>query len=112
VRSGPGAARTILHFHIISATESSTNKQLIIGKGDCVKEGGGEEGDRERARASGVRLVGPVRNPVLQHRVRQVVPLVWVNRTQNSRVAGARPHHQPIGGSGAHPGLGSGSTGG
>jgi hypothetical protein len=26
------------------------------GKGDCVKEGGGEEGERERERALGVRL--------------------------------------------------------
>jgi hypothetical protein len=44
----------------------------------------------------GIKL-GPFRNPVLQHRVRlfPLVPLVW-NRTQNSRVAGARPNHQPI----------------
>jgi hypothetical protein len=26
------------------------------GEGDCIKEGGGEEGERERARALGVRL--------------------------------------------------------
>ena len=26
------------------------------GEGDCVKEGGGEEGERERERAGGVRL--------------------------------------------------------
>ena len=29
------------------------------GKGDCVKEGGGEEGERERERALGVRLTTP-----------------------------------------------------
>ena len=36
----------------------------------------------------------PVRNPVLEHRA--LVPLVVGNRTQNSRVAGARPNHQAI----------------
>jgi hypothetical protein len=59
--------------------------------------------------------LGPVRNPVLEHRVAPCFPwfLSFGNRTQNSRVAGARPNHQPIGGSdpnhqgiwtGAHPG--------
>jgi hypothetical protein len=43
------------------------------GKGDCVKEGGGEEGERVKEHAPGR------------------------NQTQNSRVAGARPNHQPIG---------------
>ena len=43
-----------------------------------------------------------VRNPVLEHRVRlfSLVPLVWeLNPKLLSRVAGARPDHQPIGGS-------------
>jgi hypothetical protein len=45
--------------------------------------------------------MGPVRNPVLLHRVAPCFPwfLSFGNRTQNSRVAGARPNHQPIGGS-------------
>jgi hypothetical protein len=44
---------------------------------------------------------GPVRNPVLKHRLAPCFPwfLSFGNRTQNSRVAGARPNHQPIGGS-------------
>jgi len=63
-----------------------------------------------------MRDVGPVRNPVLSHRVRlfSLVPLVWESNP-NSRVAGARPNHQAdrdliptIGGSGAHPGRGMG----
>jgi hypothetical protein len=44
------------------------------------------------------KLLGPVRNPVLQHRGACFPWFLWFgNRTQNSRVAGARPNHQPIG---------------
>ncbi len=35
-----------------------------------MKEGGGGEGERERERALGLVCLGPVRNPVLEHRVR------------------------------------------
>ena len=44
-------------------------------------------------------VLGPVRNPVLLHRVALCFPwfLSSGNQTQNSRVAGARPNHQPIG---------------
>ena len=47
-----------------------------------------------------VLVMGPVRNPVLSQRVRlfSLLPLVWESN-QNSRVAGARPNQQPIGGS-------------
>ena len=53
----------------------------------------------ERRRAEACVDVGPVRNPVLLHRVAPCFPwfLSFGNRTQNSRVAGARPNHQPIG---------------
>ena len=64
-----------------------------------------------------VPLMGPVRNPVLEHRVAPCFP--WFcsfgKRTQNSRVAGASPSTSPSGdlirtirGSGAHPGRGQG----
>ena len=45
--------------------------------------------------------LGPVRNPVLQHRMAPCFPwfLSFGNLTQNSRAAGARPNLQPIGGS-------------
>jgi hypothetical protein len=54
--------------------------------------------DRRRAEAcvdeSAHHALGPVRNPVFLHRVRLFVFLSFGNRTQNSRVAGARPNHQ------------------
>ena len=65
-----------------------------------------------------VPLMGPVRNPVLEHRVAPC--FLWFcsfgKRTQNSRVAGASPSTSPSGdlirtirGSGAHLGRGQGS---
>ena len=68
----------------------------------------------ERRRAEACVDVGPVRNPVLLHRVAPCFPwfLSFGNRTQNSRVAGASPTTSPSGdliptirGSGAHPGC-------
>ena len=59
---------------------------------NVVKSARGVRGER----ALGVLLcLGPVRNPVLSHRVRlcSLVPLVWESNP-NSRVAGARPNHQ------------------
>jgi hypothetical protein len=55
--------------HVLRETTSRGRCGLVCssrisergGGGYCVKEGGGEEGERERERAR----VGPVRNPVL-----------------------------------------------
>ena len=68
------------------------------GKGYCMKGGWreGEERVKERVRRS---VMGPVRNPVLYHRVAPCFPwfLSFGNRTQNSRVAGASPTTSPSG---------------
>ena len=50
--------------HVLRETTSRSLCGLVCpshtsergGEGDCVKEGGGEEGERERERAGGVRL--------------------------------------------------------